>query len=410
MNSENQDDQDEDDFQPHESLSGDGEEPGAIEPLVPARERPKGPVARRTYTTGREELDRLVTETLQILESGVPAGAAAGSGPAAPLDPASLELAREMLTSSLRLVLQRATRAELKLVNSALKEFAYSFRVFAPYRDLPKVSIFGSARVAAGEPAYAAARDFAIAIAAKGWMVITGAGPGIMAAGHEGAGAPQSFGANIQLPAYNPANAYIAKDDKLINFKYFFTRKVTFLKESSAFVLLPGGLGTLDETFELLTLIQTGKSDLHPVVLLEPAGSTYWHRWLEFLREEVLQRGFILESDLSLLCIANSAQEAVEEVEAFYRNYESARFVGDRLILRLKQAPSPDELTHLNRDFADLLDEGSFEVIEATAAEKRDEDSLNSDRLAFFPKHAYGRIRELIDVLNRIPHPEANPV
>ncbi len=388
------DNEDEDDSQQQEPLSADGEEPGALEPLEPAKLRPGGPVARRIYTSGRPELDQLVAEILRELETG------AAPTEAAPISTATLELAREMLTSSLRLVLQHATRAEIKLVNAALKEFAYSFRVFAPYRDLPKVSIFGSARVAPGEPAYLAARDFAIAIAAKGWMVITGAGPGIMAAGHEGAGASQSFGANIQLPALNPANAYIAKDDKLINFKYFFTRKVTFLKESSAFVLLPGGWGTLDETFELLTLMQTGKSDLHPVVLLEPEGSSYWHRWLEFLREEVLQRGFILESDLSLLCIANNAEEAVDEVEAFYRNYQSARFVGDHLVLRLKQAPSPAALRRLNREFTDLLEEGSFEVIEPTAPEKRDQDSLDSERLAFFPKHAYGRLRELIDVLN----------
>ncbi len=393
---------DEDDFQLQESLSTDGEAPGALEPLEPAKRRPGGPVARRIYSTGRKDLDRLVAETLTSLEAGAP-------GEASPIHPATLELAREMLTSSLRLVLQDATRAELKLVNAALKEFAYSFRVFAPYSDLPKVSIFGSARVAPGEPAYLAARDFATAMAAKGWMVITGAGPGIMAAGHEGAGASQSFGANIQLPAFNPANAYIAKDDKLINFKYFFTRKVTFLKESKAFVLLPGGWGTLDEAFELLTLIQTGKSDLHPVVLLEPEGSSYWHRWLEFLREEVLARGFIMESDLSLLCIANDADKAVNEIEAFYRNYQSARFVGDRLVLRLKQAPGPEALSRLNRDFADLLDEGSFEVIQPTSVEKRDEDSLDSERLAFFPKHAYGRLRQLIDVLNGLPSLEGRP-
>ncbi len=397
---------DEDDAQPQEPLSGDSEAPGALEPLEPAKRRAGGPVARRIYSTGREDLDRLVTETLKSIESGAPDE----EGKASTIHPAILELAREMLTSSLRLVLQDATRAELKLVNAALKEFAYSFRIFAPYSDLPKVSIFGSARVAPGEPAYLAARDFAIAIAAKGWMVITGAGPGIMAAGHEGAGASQSFGANIQLPALNPANAYIASDDKLINFKYFFTRKVTFLKESNAFVLLPGGWGTLDEAFELLTLIQTGKSDLHPVVLLEPEGSSYWHRWLEFLREEVLARGFILESDLSLLCIANNAAEAVDEIEAFYRNYQSARFVGDRLILRLQRAPGPETLTWLNREFADLLDEGSFEVIEPTSAERRDEDSLDSERLAFFPRHAYGRLRQLIDVLNGLPSQETGSI
>jgi uncharacterized protein (TIGR00730 family) len=251
-----------------------------------------------------------------------------------------------------------------------------------------------------GDHAYNAAHDFARLIAERGWMVITGAGPGIMAAGHEGAGAGQSFGANIRLPFLNPANVYIARDGKLINFKYFFTRKVTFMKESSAFVLLPGGFGTLDEAFELLTLIQTGKSDLHPVVLLEPQGSSYWNAWDGFIRAQVLDRGMISREDLALYKIARTAGEAVEEIEAFYRNYQSARFVGDRLVLRLKRAPSSETLARLNADFADLLDHGAFEVIAPTAPELRDNDALEHERLAFFPVHSYGRLRQLIDELN----------
>ena len=368
------------------------EEPGSIEPLEPASRRPGGPVSRRIYTTGNGQLDRLVSEMMTALNTSLPEGTSPVAAP-------DLELTREMLTSAVRLVLQKASRAELKMVNQALKEFAYSFRVFAPYANLPKVSIFGSARVAPGEPAYHAARDFAHLMAERGWMVITGAGPGIMAAGHEGAGAEHSFGANIRLPAWNPANAYIARDGKLINFKYFFTRKVTFLKESSAFVLLPGGWGTLDEAFELLTLMQTGKSDVHPVVLLE-RGGTYWHTWYEFMREELLDRGFILESDLSLFCIAKTPEEAVEEIEHFYANYVSARFVGERLVLRLKRAPAPRQVEGLNRDFADLLQHGAFEVIPPTPAEVLGNDSLDLERVAFYPVHAYGRIRQLIDALN----------
>jgi uncharacterized protein (TIGR00730 family) len=233
-------------------------------------------------------------------------------------------------------------------------------------------------------------------------MVITGAGPGIMAAGHEGAGAEHSFGANIRLPFLNPANVYIAKDGKLINFKYFFTRKVTFMKESSAFVLLPGGWGTLDETFELLTLVQTGKSDLHPVVLLEPEGSTYWKAWDEFIRGQILERRFISEADVSLYKVASTVEEAVEEIDSFYRNYQSARFVGDRLVLRLKRAPEARNLDRINRDFADLLEHGEFEVIRPTPPEAREQDELDFDRLAFYPVHAYGRIRELINELNRL--------
>ncbi|HXH22622.1 MAG TPA: TIGR00730 family Rossman fold protein [Dehalococcoidia bacterium] len=360
------------------------EEPGSIEPLEPASRRPGGPVARRIYSTGSAELDRLVQDVVERVETQ------------------EADLLRELMTTSLRLVLQGSTRAELKLVNAAMKEFAYSFRVFAPYQHLPKVSIFGSARVMPGDPAYIAARDFAREMASRGWMVITGAGPGIMAAGHEGAGASQSFGANIRLPFLNPANVYIARDGKLINFKYFFTRKVTFMKESKAFVLLPGGWGTLDEAFELLTLVQTGKSDLHPVVLLEPDGSTYWRTWDEFIRAQVLRRGFISADDLSLYRVAASVSEAVAEIERFYSNYRSARFVGDRLVLRLNRAPDEAALRALNADFADLLDHGAFEVIPPTAPELRDEDDLEAARLAFFPSHAYGRLRQLIDELNKL--------
>ncbi|MPZ50916.1 MAG: TIGR00730 family Rossman fold protein [Dehalococcoidia bacterium] len=382
-------------FPPDPHDYAEEEEPGAIEPLEPASRRPGGPVSRRIYTTGIPGLDSEVSDLIATLKDVASTDAA---------------IAREIITSALRLVTQHASRGELKLVNAALKEFAYSFRVFAPYRHLPKVSIFGSARVSTGDLAYIATREFAAEIARRGWMVITGAGPGIMAAGHEGAGAEHSFGANIRLPALNPANAYIAKDGKLINFKYFFTRKVTFLKESSAFVLLPGGWGTLDETFELLTLVQTGKSDLHPIVLLEPEGSTYWRDWLRFIQEDVLGRGFILETDLALFTIATTPEEAVEEIESFYRNYHSARFVGERLILRLHHAPDTEALARLNAEFADLLHHGDLEVIEPTPPEVHDNDALDLARIAFYPRHAYGRLRQLIDALNsEAPASEATP-
>ena len=392
-----------DDDMSYEDATGDAlppvddheEQRGVIEPLEPERRRPRGPVSRRIYTTGNPEIDREIQEMLGKLSWGLP-------GRDGPVDSADLELVREMVTSAVRLVAQRATRAEMKMVNAALKEFAYAFRVFAPYRGQRKVSIFGSARVEPGEESYVAARDFARLIAEKGWMVITGAGPGIMAAGHEGAGAEHSFGANIRLPALNPANAYIAKDGKLINFKYFFTRKVTFLKESSAFVLLPGGWGTMDEAFELLTLTQTGKSPPHPIVLLEPKGSTYWQEWIDFVLHEIEERNFLLPSDLSLYRLAMTPEQAVEEIERFYLNYQSARFIGNRLVLRMHRAPDKAMLGRLNEEFADLLVEGEFEVIQATAAEIKDQDDLDCERLAFYPNHHYGRLRELIDVLNEV--------
>jgi uncharacterized protein (TIGR00730 family) len=378
---------------PSDTLAED--QRGAIEPLEPESRRARGPVYRRIYTTGNKDLDNEVNQLLDALTHALP-------DDEQPLDPSDLELVREMLTSALRLVTQKASRAEMKLVNAALKEFAYSFRVFAPYRHLRKVSIFGSARVERDEGAYETTRDFADRIAGRGWMVITGAGPGIMAAGHEGAGTEHSFGANIRLPGLNPANVYIARDGKLINFKYFFTRKVAFLKESDAFVLLPGGWGTLDECFELLTLTQTGKSDIHPIVLLEPEGSTYWRDWLLFIRDNVLKRHFINESDLALLRVATTPQEAVDEIERFYNNYRSARFIGERLVLRLERAPDNRTLAYLNQTFADLIDKGAIEVIDPLPPEVRDEDGLQHKRIAFFPKHAYGRIRQLIDELNTL--------
>ncbi len=371
------------------------DERGAIEPLEPESRRARGPVYRRIYSTGNAELDEQVNELIETLTQTVPKSEQ-------PIEKADLDLIREMLTSALRLLPSRATRAERKLVSAAVKEFAYSFRVFAPYRHLRKVSIFGSARVDRDEDLYNATKDFATRIAERGWMVITGAGPGIMAAGHEGAGAQHSFGANIRLPGLNPANAYIAKDDKLINFKYFFTRKVTFLKESDAFVLLPGGWGTLDECFELLTLTQTGKAAINPIVLLEPDGSTYWHDWLLFIRDNVLKRNYINESDLALLRVATTPQEAVREIESFYANYRSARFVGERLVLRVEHTPDARTLALLNETFADLLEKGEIEVSEPLQPEVRDEDSLDDKRIVLYPKHSYGRIRQLIDKLNTL--------
>jgi uncharacterized protein (TIGR00730 family) len=323
------------------------------------------------------------------------------------------DLLREMMTTTLRLVRQRASRAELKMVNAAMKEFAYSFRVFAPYQHLPKVSIFGSARVMPGDPEYIAARDFAREMASRGWMVITGAGPGIMAAGHEGAGASQSFGANIRLPFLNPANVYIARDGKLINFKYFFTRKVTFMKESKAFVLLPGGWGTLDETFELLTLVQTGKSDLHPIVLLEAEGTEYWGPMIEFITNQQLARGLISESDLNLFFFTTDQKAAAEHIWHFYGNYHSQRYSGGKLVLRLNEEPSDETLERLNQEFADIIVEGRIERAAATAAEMEDSDALHLHRIAFvFDRRSFGRLRAMIDSLNDLvaaPRPSHLP-
>ncbi|TMC00672.1 MAG: TIGR00730 family Rossman fold protein [Chloroflexi bacterium] len=275
-------------------------------------------------------------------------------------------------------------------------------KVFKGYRGYRKVSIFGSARATPEDPNYEYTKAFAAAIAARGWMVITGAGPGIMAAGHEGAGAARSFGAAIRLPIEAEANTFIEGDPKLINFKYFFTRKVTFLKESDAFVLLPGGFGTLDEMFELLTLMQTGKSDIHPIILLEIPGGTYWRDWLGFINEHLVARSLISREDLNMLHCTQEIPEAVDEIIRFYSNYQSQRYVDGRLVLRLLRLPPEDDLEKLSRSFADIMRTPAIRAVEPSAQEVADGDSLDCKRVALdFTQGSFGRLRQLIDELNR---------
>jgi len=340
---------------------------------------------RRPYTTGDAALDEKIAQL--VAESGANANA---------------DLVQEMMTTTLRLVRYKAERGEQKLVNAALKEFAYSFRVFKKWQGHLKVSIFGSARTTPDEPAYDYTRRFAEAMVHQGWMVITGAGPGIMAAGHEGAGAEKSFGASIRLPLESEPNIFIQGNTKLINYKYFFTRKVTFIKESDAFALLPGGFGTMDETYELLTLMQTGKSDLHPVVLLEEAGSTFWGDWLRFTEEQLLGRGLISRDDLNLLYHATSIDAAVTEITRFYANYQSQRYVRGLLILRIKRLPPADKIAELGHTFKDILGRRGIRASEPSKVEIDDEDELDCERLAVhFNQSSVGRLRRLIDELNR---------
>ncbi len=313
------------------------------------------------------------------------------------------DIVEAMVASVLRLARGDTAPADLKLINAALKEFAYVARVFAPYRGIRKVSVFGSSRATEDDADYGYTRQFTAGIVKRGWMVITGAGPGIMQAAQDGAGARRSFGLNIRLPMEAEANPIIEADPKLINFNYFFTRKVTFIKESDAFVLLPGGFGTLDEAFELLTLVQTGKSDLHPVVLLEAPGGTYWADWRAFVEGNLARRGLISLDDMNLLHFTHDVEDALNEVTGFYRNYQSQRYVGHRLVLRLLRAPGVSDLTRLRREFADLLESGTFEVIEPLPAEVADGDALEHARIAFwFNRRRYGRLRAFVDALNRL--------
>ena len=320
-----------------------------------------------------------------------------------PSDESDERLVAEIAVSGLRMLRDNTDRGDLKLANSALKEMRYSFLVFSRYLKVPKVTIFGSARTDPNHPNYQLAVEFANLMADKyQWMIITGAGPGIMEAGNRGAGQDRGFGVNIRLPFEGKANKHI-DSSRLINFKYFFTRKLTFMKESDAFTLFPGGFGTQDEAFELLTLMQTGKSDIHPIVLIEAPGTGYWHAWMEFIGT-LESQGMISQEDLSLFSYTTDIQKACDEILRFYRNYHSQRYVDGRLVLRLKHIPSNALVHRINEEFADIVSTGTFERIEPTAAERADQDAIDLARICFtFNRRQHGRLRQLIDMLNSIP-------
>ncbi|MDQ3758128.1 MAG: TIGR00730 family Rossman fold protein [Actinomycetota bacterium] len=309
----------------------------------------------------------------------------------------------EILVSAVLLAHDHSNRLDLKITNGALKEMRAAFNVFAPYRDVPKVTMFGSARTLPEDPLYAQARDLAAALSEKGWMVVTGAGPGIMAAGLEGAGREHSMGINIRLPFEQGANEFIAGDPKLVEMKYFFTRKLMLVKESDGFVVLPGGFGTLDEALELLTLAQTGKVEPVPIVLLEVPGGTYWQAFERFIQEEVTARGLISPEDRCLYCITDDVRQAADEIVGFYRNYHSRRFVRGELVLRLRARPTDDELADLNAEFADICTEGGIRATGALPQEVADDDVTDLPRIAFrFDQLHHARLRQLIDRLNRL--------
>ncbi|HYM38122.1 MAG TPA: LOG family protein [Nitrospiraceae bacterium] len=318
-----------------------------------------------------------------------------------PADNLQYTLIKEMLATVLRLRDAPLDTLDLKILNRTLRELRYAFKVFGEYRDRQKVSIFGSARTQPGEPDYRLATDFARRIVEAGYMVITGAADGIMGAAQEGAGREQSFGVNIMLPFEQGANATIADDPKLVNFKYFFTRKLMFLKESQAVALFPGGFGTHDEGFEALTLVQTGKAPPQPIVFLHAPGSDYWHTWNRFVTGQLLARKLISEEDLALYKIFDSAEAAVQEITTFYRIYHSLRFVDRLLVMRLKRRLSEGQMNNLNAEFADLLDAGTFEQRAAFPGEA-DEPELNDlPRLTCrYHRRGAGRLRQLIDRIN----------
>ncbi len=308
-----------------------------------------------------------------------------------------------ILRTVVKLCNDNAGRGDLKILNRAMQELRHAFRVFAPYRHLRKVSIFGSTRVHESDPYYRLARSVAQGLAQAGYMVITGAGPGIMQAGHEGAGREHSFGVNIRLPSVQLANPFIRDDAKLMNFHFFFTRKLMFVKEADAVVIFPGGFGTQDELFESITLVQTGKSKVLPIILMDLPDGTYWSRWQDFLSDDVLSRGYVINSEMKLVKVFSSPEAAVKEISDFYRNYHSSRFVKEDLVIRITQPPSRALLDRLNRDFADIVTEGKVRQIEPLPEELDDPDTLHLYRLLVrFNREDFPRLRQMIDVINGV--------
>ena len=316
---------------------------------------------------------------------------------------ANEDLVSDMIENALKILRDVESRGDVRLIQTAIKELRYSYKLFAPYSQQRKVSIFGSARTRENKAEYQSAVEFGRKIVEAGFMVITGAGPGIMQAGHEGAGPEQSFGANIRLPWEQTANPVIQRDKKLVTFKYFFTRKLTFIRQSDAVVLYPGGFGTLDEGFEALTLMQTGKSRLRPLILIDKPGGTYWKSWDRYVRDHLLRDGLISAEDLNLFHMTEDVDDAVRVVTRFYRNFHSSRYVRGRLVIRLNHAPTETAVAALNEDFSDIVSDSQISIVEASAEEVEDGDAVDKPRIAFeFNRQNHGRLREMIDVLNSL--------
>lgn len=311
------------------------------------------------------------------------------------------ELIEEMIITALKMARDEMSVADLKLINRSLKELRYSAKVFAPYSNVRKVAVFGSARIPPDAPEFKVAEEFARRIVEEGYMVITGGGDGIMGASQKGAGREHSFGLNIRLPFEQRANVIIEGDPKLINFNYFFTRKLNFVKETHAFALFPGGFGTLDETFEVLTLMQTGKARVIPVVLLDRPGGTYWETWMRFLTEHLSKLGFVSSDDFHMFKIAHNVDQAVAEILQFYKVYNSVRWVGEQLVIRLTQRLTSDAVADLNRKFSHLVRKGRIVQRQALAQEKNDPEIWHLPRLVLMPhRRDFGKFRQLIDAIN----------
>ncbi len=314
------------------------------------------------------------------------------------------EYVREMILSALKAGQEDDESADLKLMNSTLKEMRFTSKVFGPYRNVRKVTVFGSARTSPDEPVYDMAREFGRRLAKAGYMVITGAGNGIMEAANEGAGPEQSFGVNIRLPFEQHPNPVLIGNPRLITYKYFFNRKVAFLKEAHAVALFPGGFGTLDEAMETLTLVQTGKRYPLPLILIDEPGGSYWQAWIRFFEQEMLARGYVSKSDFDFFERVDSAADAVERIERFYRRYHSMRYVNGRLVVRLQEqlGLGQDQIADLRGRFRDMLvPGGTIERSGALEAEADEEELVRLPRLIMdFDRKDFGKLRMLIDAIN----------
>lgn len=312
------------------------------------------------------------------------------------------DLLEELLVTAVRTARGPISRGDFKLLNRAVKELRRANEVFAGWRNYRKVAVFGSARTKPEEAEYKAAVEFARRMREEGFMTITGAGPGIMAAGNEGAGRDDSFGLNIVLPFEAMPNEFIAGDEKLVEFNYFFTRKLSFVKEADAVAGFPGGLGTMDEVFEALTLIQTGKAQVHPVVLVDAKGGRYWKFWAQFLREHLQRLALVSETDFALFKVTDDIEEAVAEITGFYRNFHSYRYVGDQLVMRLQRRLADGEAERLAAEFADILKAGTMKQRGPLEAEADEAELAELPRLVFrHRRRDFGRLRQFIDAVNR---------
>jgi uncharacterized protein (TIGR00730 family) len=312
------------------------------------------------------------------------------------------DLVEDIIETALRLADDKADRLDVKVINSALKELRYASKIFAPFRGQRKVTVFGSARTKPESPEYQQAVAFGKAIVEHGFMVITGGGEGIMGAAQRGAGRDKSFGLNIRLPFEQEPNIEIAGDRKLINFKYFFTRKLCFIKESDAIVLFPGGFGTHDEGFEALTLMQTGKSQPKPLVFVDRPHGNYWKTWWRFVEDQLLDEALISKEDLSLFKVCDDVEEACKEITQFYSNYHSCRYVKDAMVLRVKYPVTENLLRTLNARFSDIcLNGGQYRAAGPLPEEENEPELKDLHRIVFpFNRTNFGRLRSLIDVVN----------